>query len=99
VSDSIFMARELAMIFAAKEAVIKALRPAVEIPAWQEIEIHRLSDGTARVELSGNAAQLAKRHGITQWSLQMHHDGTSAIATAMAHGSKDESQGALNENR
>jgi holo-[acyl-carrier protein] synthase len=97
VSDSIFVARELAMIFAAKEAVIKALRPTVDIPAWQEIEIHRIGDGTGAVALSGVASQLAEHQEISQWTVRMRHDGTSAIATAVAQRSKDESRGARND--
>src|SRR5271170_1578864 len=57
--------RELASMFATKEAVIKVLAPTVEVPSWLEIEVHLANDYAASISLSGTAAQLAHRKGIT----------------------------------
>jgi holo-[acyl-carrier protein] synthase len=75
--------RRLAACFAAKEAVIKVL-PAGAAIALTSIELRRGSDGAARVELSGQAAQLAAQARITISSVSVACDGGYAIATLLA---------------
>lgn len=74
--------RRLAACFAAKEAVIKVL-PAGAAIALTSIELRR-GDGAARVELSGQAAELAAQARITISSVSVACDGGYAIATLLA---------------
>jgi holo-[acyl-carrier protein] synthase len=75
--------RRLAACFAAKEAVIKVL-PAGAAIALTSIELRRASEGAARVELSGQAAELAAQARITISSVSVACDGGYAIATLLA---------------
>ena len=75
----------LAARFAAKEATIKALRPAADdaLP-WREIEVRRGQDGLPRLTLSGSAATLATERGVLEVavSLSNHKGMASAIVIA-----------------
>jgi holo-[acyl-carrier protein] synthase len=73
----------LAARFAAKEAVIKLLQPVDTIPTWRSIEIERLDGGASRVQLSGDAALLARHAGISSLSLSMSHGAGIATATVV----------------
>jgi holo-[acyl-carrier protein] synthase len=73
------MAR-LAGRFAAKEATLKALRVSGEPPMWREIEVLNHPDGWPEMRLSGAAAQLAARRGVTDISVSLSHEGDHAIA-------------------
>jgi holo-[acyl-carrier protein] synthase len=73
-------ARGLAGRFAAKEAVIKVLRPLDEIPEWTSIEIVRHPQGWCDVGLSGTARRLADEAGIVHLAVSLTHEGDSAIA-------------------
>lgn len=77
-------ARTLTEGFATKEAVLKVLQPSGDIPSWRDIELRRTRDGQAAVELSGVAAQLAQRHGITgmHLSLSRSRDNVTAVVIA-----------------
>ena len=74
----------LAARFAAKEAVIKVLRPEQYRPAWRSIEIRRHSTGWCDVELSGEAARLADQVGIVDLALSLTHESDMAAATVVA---------------
>lgn len=69
--------------FAAKEAIIKLLQPTGVIPTWRSIEIHRMSSGAPRVDLTGDAATLADQAGLTSISLSMSHGAGIGVATAV----------------
>jgi holo-[acyl-carrier protein] synthase len=73
----------LAARFAAKEAVIKVLRPGDARPDWRTIEIHRSSDGWCEVTLSGAAAELAEAAGLDDLAVSMTHEGGMASAVAV----------------
>jgi len=77
-------ARDLAMIFAAKEAVMKVLRPSDDIPSWLEIEVLRGTERSAPIALSGVAAQLALRQGISDIAVSLGVARECAAATAVA---------------
>ena|GEM_PF-661943 len=77
--------RSLAGRFAAKEAVLKSLRPASsDAVPWTSIEIRRSADGACTVELSGSAAQLQLRNNIASVDVSISHDHQTATAVAIA---------------
>jgi len=69
-------------IFAAKEAVVKALGCGIGPVSWQEIKILHSQQRAPTVVLLGNAAKTAKSTGITEWSLSITH--TRQLANAVA---------------
>ena len=74
-------------LFAAKEAVSKALGTGIGWVAWQDIEIIHLPSGEPTVNLHGNALLAAQRRGLTDWSISITHDRTHAVAIAIGSGS------------
>ncbi len=80
-------AEHLAARFAAKEAVLKALgtgwRSGI---AWTEIEVLRAPSGQPRIQLTGQALEIATEKGITEWQLSMSHTETQAQASVIASG-------------
>jgi holo-[acyl-carrier protein] synthase len=80
-------ASSLAARFAAKEATIKALRVGHDAPEWTEIEVRRVPDGWCSLHLLGQAATLAQRAGLDQWSLALTHEANMAAAVVVAVGS------------
>lgn len=78
----------LSGIFAAKEAVSKALGTGIGFVAWRDIEIIHLPTGQPTVKLHGNAKQVADKLGLTEWSVSISHDRTKAIALAVAQGAQ-----------
>lgn len=71
--------------FAAKEAVLKILRPRREdaVP-WPHILIRPGAGGEPRVQLRGTARRLARQAGLEGWSVSTSHDGPFAMAVAVA---------------
>jgi len=76
----------LAGIFAAKEAVSKALGTGIGHVGWQDIEILHLNTGQPIVKLSGNAKTSADDLGLVEWSVSISHDRSKAVAVAVAIG-------------
>jgi len=76
----------LSGIFAAKEAVSKALGTGIGYVNWRDIEIVHLSSGQPTVVLYGNAKAVANKFGLTSWSVSISHDRNKAIAMAVALG-------------
>ena len=74
----------LATRFAAKEAVIKVLRPDETFPPWRTIEVLLAPSGAARVVLSGEAERLARANGIEEISLSVSVARHYALAAALA---------------
>ena len=70
--------------FAAKEAVLKAMSAGIGECAFREIEVVRAESGAPSVRLHGKAAELAARHGVTEWRLTMSHTASLAQAIAVA---------------
>ncbi|ASE11875.1 MULTISPECIES: holo-ACP synthase [Kocuria] len=78
-------AESVAGRFAAKEAVLKVLRPGTrDAVAWPQIVIRSDAHGVPAVQLRGEAALLADRAGLRHWSLSTSHDGGFAMAVACA---------------
>jgi holo-[acyl-carrier protein] synthase len=71
--------------FAAKEAVIKVLRPSAhDAVGWRSIEIVRSSDGACTVRLRGAAQALARRARLRAFSVSLSHERDYATAVAVA---------------
>ena len=73
-------AQRLAARFAAKEAVIKALKLSEAGVGWREIEVCKLHDGDCEIALHGRVAQLARAMGVAHVQVSMSHDGDYAGA-------------------
>jgi holo-[acyl-carrier protein] synthase len=76
----------LAVRFAAKEAVAKALGTGIGVVCWQDIEIRRGPERQPQLYLYGAAAQLAGELGLVHWSISLSHTQDIAIAMAVATG-------------
>jgi holo-[acyl-carrier protein] synthase len=75
----------LAARFAAKEAVVKALRaPRDEAFGWRAIEVVRDPGGWVDVALTGRASTYADEIGVTELALSLSHDGGYATAIVFA---------------
>ena len=71
-------------LFAAKEAVVKALGCGIGPVSWQEVEIQHTADNQPFVLLKGNATELANKLAIHQWSISISHTKEHATAIAVA---------------
>ena len=77
--------RELAVRFAAKEAMMKALgRGWSREVSWTEIEVTRERGGRPRIRLHGRTAAYAERLGIRRISLALTHTADTALAEVIA---------------
>lgn len=74
----------LAVRFAAKEAVIKALDISDEAFAWNDIEVVKRAGGGCCLVLHGAVGRAARRQGIAQVLLSLSHEGDSAAAFVVA---------------
>ena len=74
----------LAARFAAKEAVVKVLRPVDARPEWRSIEIVRQPCGACDVRLTGTAATMAALAGITELAVSLTHEAGLAAAVVVA---------------
>lgn len=71
--------------FCAKEAVMKCLGTGwTQGVTFASIEVRRNPGGAVEVHLEGVAAETARRLGIRRVHLSLSHDGTRAIAFAVA---------------
>ena len=76
----------LAVRFAAKEAVSKALGTGIGEVNWREIEILRDEMDAPVLQLHGKARQRADLLGLYTWSVSLSHTATQAIAMVVAVG-------------
>jgi holo-[acyl-carrier protein] synthase len=74
---------ELAVRFAAKEAVMKALGTGIKGVGWREIEILNNDDGKPFVILHGHARRKAQELGIGDFSISLSHSRDLAIASVL----------------
>jgi len=74
----------LAARFAAKEAVLKVLRPVDEAIPWRTMGVVRHGAGWVTVELSGRAAALAAEAGLRDFELSICHEAGYASAVVIA---------------
>ncbi len=81
----------LAARFAAKEAVVKLLRPGSEDPLpWRSIEVVRARGGWVELELHEPATSLAARAGVTGLAISLTHEAGFASAAVVAESSNHE---------
>lgn len=76
----------LAVRFAAKEAVSKALGTGIGEINWRDIEIRRAENGAPIVNLYGAAAQIAEIQGLKSWAISLSHTRIQAYASVIAYG-------------
>jgi holo-[acyl-carrier protein] synthase len=76
----------LAVRFAAKEAVLKALGVGVGAAGFRDVEVVRAENGEPGVSLSGRAAALSLDRGVARWHVSLTHTDTIAVATVVAEG-------------
>jgi holo-[acyl-carrier protein] synthase len=74
---------ELAVRFAGKEAVMKALGTGNRGIAWREIEILSNRRGQPQVVLHGRAKERAERLGLTEFAISLSHSNEFAIASVL----------------
>ncbi len=77
-------APRLAVRFAAKEAVMKALGVGLGAFKLRDVEVLRRPSGAPEISLYGAAAELAARRKVQQWLLSLSHTDITAIAIATA---------------
>jgi len=78
-------AQHFAARFAAKEALLKALR-VPEGLKWHELEVLTDEDGAPRFELSGAARTAATQLGVKKLHLSLSHAQDQAVAFVVAEG-------------
>ncbi|MGI6712123.1 MAG: holo-ACP synthase [Bacillota bacterium] len=76
----------LAVRFAAKEAVLKALGTGLRGCKWKDIEILSLPKGQPQVVLYGGAKNIAAQKGITNIHITLSHSRGNAIAICIMEG-------------
>ena len=76
--------RELAVRFAGKEAVSKALGTGLRGIRWREIEVLADPRGKPTVYLHGRARQRAQELGLTQFAISFSHERELGIAFVVA---------------
>jgi holo-[acyl-carrier protein] synthase len=77
---------ELAVRFAAKEAVSKALGTGLRGIAWKEMEILGDERGKPLVHLHGRARARAEELGLFEFAVSLSHSREYAVAFVMATG-------------
>jgi holo-[acyl-carrier protein] synthase len=83
-TDPARSAERLAARFAAKEAVVKVLRPVDARPDWRAIEVRRDPGGWCEISLTAGAATMAREAEIDSLSVSMSHEGGIANAVVVA---------------
>ena len=74
----------LAVRFAAKEAVMKALGVGLGAFKLRDVEVVRRRGGAPVVGLHGKATVLADERGVNAWHLSLTHSDSMAMAVAIA---------------
>lgn len=73
----------LAARFAAKEAVMKALKSGIGSLKFKDIEIQRHSSGAPQVVLHRSALKLQQAVGVSSWLLSLSHTDEVALAVVI----------------
>jgi holo-[acyl-carrier protein] synthase len=77
-------APELAVRFAAKEAISKALGTGLKGISWTEMEILSDRRGKPTVTLYGKALARAEALGLHEWAISLSHSDDQALAFVAA---------------
>lgn len=86
IEDCSGSAASLAVRFAAKEAVSKALGTGFGEIGWQDVEIQRGKQGEPILVLHGQAEKIAHQNGLEIWAVSLSHTNTLAVASVTAVG-------------
>lgn len=78
-------ASSLAVRFAAKEAVMKALGTGARGIGWKDIEILDNNAGAPFVQLYGRALNKAREVGLSQFSVSLSHSKQYAVAMVVGY--------------
>ncbi|HSA06707.1 MAG TPA: holo-ACP synthase [Candidatus Gastranaerophilales bacterium] len=84
-------AQRLAVRFAVKESVSKALGVGINKLGWnkginwKDVEVARDFNGAIKIILFNKAAEFEKKLEITDWSVSVSHSKTDAIASAIGY--------------
>jgi holo-[acyl-carrier protein] synthase len=78
--------QRLAALFAAKEAVAKALGTGIRGIGWSEIEVVASNAGPPQVHLTNRAKERAAKLSIAKWTLSLSHTSSVALAAVVAEG-------------
>jgi holo-[acyl-carrier protein] synthase len=78
--------QRLAVIWAAKEAAVKALGTGVGPVDWREVEVLHQPSGQPVLHLHGRARRRAEQLGLVQWSVSLSHSRDNATAVVVAVG-------------
>ncbi len=76
-------AESLAVRFAAKEAVAKAIGAPKGLN-WQDVEVNSDDVGRPSLSVNGAVAAVADSLGVRHWHLSLSHDGGIAVAMVVA---------------
>ncbi len=76
----------LAARFAAKEAAAKALGCGIGDVSWLEIEVRGDENHAPHLYLYGEGEKMAKKLGLSNWSVSLSHTENQAIAFVVAIG-------------
>src|SRR5512134_2133429 len=79
-------AESLAGRFAAKEAVAKALGCGIGDVSWKEIEVLGDEQNAPVLRLYGVAEKMAKKIGLTNWSVSISHSQSHSVALVVMIG-------------
>lgn len=74
----------LAARFAVKEAVAKALGCGIGDVGWLDIEVRGDENRAPHLYLHGEGERVAKKLGLSNWSVSISHTETQAIAFVVA---------------
>ena len=80
-------ANRLAVRFAAKEAVMKALGTGGKGVSWREIEVLAKPTGEPQIRLYGKAKITASSLGLSEFAVSLSHSREYAVATVIAEAS------------
>jgi holo-[acyl-carrier protein] synthase len=74
----------LAVRFAAREAVMKALGVGLGAFGFHDAWVERAESGAPSLRITGRAAELATEAGVRRWHLSLTHSDLLAIAYVIA---------------
>jgi len=90
-SKPLHTSQRLAVRFAVKESVSKALKVGINKLGWnrgidwKDVELVRDHNGAVMLRLSGKAKILEEKYGITGWEVSVSHSKKDAIATVIGY--------------
>lgn len=90
-SSEFKIAERLAVRFATKEAVSKALGVGINKLGWakginlKDVELVRNEFGAVTLNLSGIAKQLETQNNLDRWEVSVAHSDTHALATVIGY--------------